>query len=124
MPLHMEIHRLSRTIVIVARGQIAADDVAGCAREIVDANVRHFAKIIDVSASSAEVSREQLAGIATWLRDKDGARGPMALVVDPEHHAAAHDFAEVTRGDRPVKLFRSLHDARRWIASISGETGR
>lgn len=119
MPLHVEIHRLSRTIVIVARGQITAEDIDRCAREIVDGNVRHFAKIIDVSTSTSEVTKEQMERIASWLRGGDATRGAMAFVVDPERGQAAQTFADATQGDRPVKLFRSIHEARRWIEEVS-----
>ncbi|TAJ83700.1 STAS/SEC14 domain-containing protein [Reyranella sp.] len=123
MPLHVEIHRLSRTIIIVARGQITAEDVDRCAREIVDGNVRQFAKIIDVSTSTSDVTAEQMERIASWLRGGDTTRGAMAFVVDPERGQAAQTFADATQGDRPVKLFRSIHEARRWIAEVSGGFG-
>jgi hypothetical protein len=123
MPLHLEIHRLSRTILIVARGQITAEDVDRCARKIVDGNVRQFAKIIDVSTSTSEVTAEQIERIASWLRGGDATRGAMAFVVDPERGGVAQYFADATQGDRPVKLFRSIHEARRWIAEVSDAFG-
>jgi len=123
MPLHVELHRLSRTIIIVARGQITAEDVDRCAREIVDGNVRQFAKIIDVSTSTSDVTTEQMERIASWLRGGDTTRGAMAFVVDPERGQAAQTFADATQRDRPVKLFRSIHEARRWIAEVSDGFG-
>ncbi|WP_020694084.1 STAS/SEC14 domain-containing protein [Reyranella massiliensis] len=119
MPLHVEIHRLSRTIVVVARGEITAEDVDRCAREIVDGNVRHFAKIIDVSTSTSEVTADQIGHIASWLRAGEVTRGAVAFVVDPEREELAQNFADATQSDRPVKLFRSIHEARRWIAEVS-----
>ncbi len=123
MPLHLEIHRLSRTIVIVTRGQVTAEDVELCAREIADGNVRHFTKIIDVSTATSDLTMEQMERIASRLRGGDTTRGAIAFVVDPERKQAAQIFADATQSDRPVKLFRSLHDARRWIAEISDAFG-
>ena len=44
------------------------------------------------------------------------ARGPVACIIDPDRVDFAHSFAEVSKSDRPIKLFTSLHEARRWIA--------
>ena len=35
----------------------------------------------------------------------------------------ARTFADATQSDRPVKLFRSIHEARRWIAEVSDAFG-
>ena len=43
------------------------------------------------------------------------ARGPLAFVVNPKDTHAADKFAELTAGERPVKVFQSLHAARRWL---------
>ncbi|MCA0249475.1 MAG: hypothetical protein LCH93_22925 [Proteobacteria bacterium] len=123
MPLHVEIHRLSRTIVIVTRGQVTAEDVDRCAREIADGNVRHFAKIIDVSTSKSDLTMEQMERIASRLRGGGTIRGATAFVVDPERGKAAQIFADATESDRPVRLFRSIHEARRWIAEVSDAFG-
>jgi len=50
------------------------------------------------------------------LRGDSGAgRGPVAFVINPNRVEFAHAFADATKGDRPVKLFRSLRDARKWL---------
>lgn len=35
----------------------------------------------------------------------------------------ADSFAQATAGDRPVQLFRSLHDARKWMKEARGPIG-
>jgi hypothetical protein len=123
MPLHLEIHRLSRTIVVVTRGEITAEDVDRCAKEIADGNVRHFAKIIDVSTAKSVLTMEQMERVASRLRGGAPTRGAIAFVVDPDRSEAVQTFADATQSDRPVKLFRSIHDARRWIAEVSDAFG-
>ena len=120
MPIHLEISRLHRLLVIVARGQVTSDEVRDLVRQMVDNDVRHFGKIIDVSGSNIEMSREQVEAMAVMLRAEKGAatRGPIAFVIHPERQGFADLFADATRTDRPVRLFRSLHDARRWLLKL------
>lgn len=120
MPIHLEISRLNRLLVIVARGQVSQDDVRDLVAKMVEAEVRHFSKIIDVSGSTIDMSREQVERMAVSLRGEPGAaqRGAIAFVVNPEREGFADLFAEATQGDRPVRLFRSLHDARKWLETV------
>ena len=43
------------------------------------------------------------------------SRGPLAFVVDPKRGAQAVKFAEITAGERPVKVFNNLREARKWV---------
>lgn len=117
MPVHLEVSRLDRQVVIVARGHVTPDEIRAQARSIADAEVRHFAKIIDVSGATSEIGREQVESMAAGLRSAPGAagRGPIAFVNNPDRVGFAEAFAEMTEGDRPVRLFRSIHDARKWL---------
>ncbi len=120
MPIYLEISRLNRLLVIVARGQVTPDDVRDLVQQMVDNDVRHFSKIIDVSGSSIDMGREQVEAMAMALRAEKGAaaRGPIAFVIHPDREGFADLFADVTKADRPVRLFRSLHDARRWLREL------
>ncbi len=117
MPVHMDISPLHRLVVIVARGHITAEEIAAIKRQIIEANVRTYGKIIDVSQSRAELTREQVRQVADLMRGApdETSRGPVAFVIDPERIDFAHMFADVTQGERPVQLFRSLHEARAWL---------
>lgn len=118
MPIYMEISRLHRTVTIVARGQLAPDEIMGAARQLFDAQVPQFAKLVDVAGASAEVSTEQVRRIAALLRGgADVKRGPVAFLVNPDKGEFARAFA-ATQDDRPVSLFKSLREARAWLAGI------
>ena len=120
MPLHMDIVPIQRLVVIVARGEVTADDLANNVKELIAAKVAHYAKIIDVSASHWVLTKEQIDAIAKTLRGDPNSdmRGPVAFIVRPEDEGFAHAFAGITEGDRPVKLFHSLHQARRWLEEL------
>ena len=117
MPVHMDISPLHRLVVIVARGPIAAEEIAATTRQLVEANVPAYAKIIDVSQATSELTREQVQKVADLLRGAPGdtSRGPVAFVINPDRIGFANVFADVTQGERPIQLFRSLHEARAWL---------
>ena len=120
MPLHMDIVPIQRLVVIVARGEVTADDLANNVKELIAANVAHYAKIIDVSTSRWVLTAEQIDAIAETLRGDPNSdvRGPVAFIVRPEDEGFAQVFSKVTEGDRPVRLFHSLHQARRWLEEL------
>lgn len=106
--------------MIVARGHVTPEEIHCSTQELVEANVPHFAKIIDVAGATSEVTPEQVERISVMVRETLGsaARGPVAFVIDPDRQGIADVFADVTKGDRPVKLFRSLHEARKWLQTV------
>lgn len=120
MPLHMDIVPLQRLVIIVAHGEVTAEDLANNVKELIEAHVAHYAKIIDVSSSHWVLTKEQIGAIADTLRGDPASdtRGPVAFIVSPTDEGFAQAFAEITDGDRPVRLFHSLHQARRWLEEL------
>ena len=49
---------------------------------------------------------------------RKGPRGPLALVADPNRGELAQTFKALTADDRPVEVFRSIHEARKWLAQF------
>lgn len=116
MPIYMELSRLHRCVTLVARGRIAPDEIAGAFRQLAEAKVPHFAKLVDVASATSEVSAEQVAGIAQALaaRAPESGRGPIAFLVDRNTDGFPRLFAE-TQDKRRVHLFTSLREARAWL---------
>ena len=116
MPIHIDISPINRLVVIVAHGKVTPDEIGDVRRQLAAANVPGFAKIVDITAASSTISRAQVEKIAAMPgASGDARRGPLAFVVDPNRPGFADAFAEITRGERPVELFSSLHAARRWL---------
>jgi len=118
MPIHMDISPINRLVVVVVRGHVTGDEISKSIRTFMAANVSGYGKIVDVTGAASELARDQVERIAALLRgDPDGpSRGAVAFVVAPERSGFAEAFADVTRGERPIELFRSLHAARTWLA--------
>ncbi len=119
MPVYMETSRLHRTVTIVARGEISPDEVRSMVQQLVEANVRPFAKIVEVAGATTEFTPEQITRVAQMLRGTaEEKRGPVAFIVDDRHTAFPEAFADETRAEGPINLFRSLHEARAWLLRI------
>ena len=119
MPIYMEISRLHRTVTIVARGQLDAEEIRGMALKLVEAKVRSFAKILEVGSATTEFTVEQLERLSTLLRgNSTEARGPIAFVVDAQRGGFARAFAQQTQSEGPIRLFTSLREARAWTEQI------
>jgi hypothetical protein len=117
MPIYMETSRLYRTVTIVARGTVTAEEVRAVVQQLFDAHLPEYTKIVDVSAARSDLGEEQIQRIADLLRgDSDDTRGAVAFIINPDRTGFAHSFANITRGERPIALFKSLHEAREWLA--------
>lgn len=120
MPVYLDIDRLDRIVMIIAQGEIDDTEVRRVTQELLDADVSSYAKIIDNSAANMHETPEQIANVVRMMREGPGheERGPVACVVDPRNPGDATLFAELSSGDRPIKLFTSLRAARAWAAEM------
>jgi hypothetical protein len=118
MPIYMEISPLHRLVTIVARGAVSGDEVRGAAQKLADARVRRFAKIVEVAHASFVFQPPDILALAQTLRADADGRGPIAFVVHDMDQPFPRMFATQTAHEGPVELFKSLHDARAWVAGI------
>lgn len=125
MPVYLDIDKLNHVVMIVAHGAISDDDIRGTVRELLAADVSAFGKIIDTTAASTRETLEQVAEIARMMREGPGgeSRGPVACVIDARRPGFAEVFAEQSAADRPIRLFTSLREARRWISETMAAPG-
>jgi hypothetical protein len=121
MPIHLDISHIDRLVVAVVIGEVTPDDILAVVREFTETGAQHYRKIIDTTAGSAPVNEERLAAFAAFARSDSRAafRGPLAFVVDPARGEHAEKFAELTAEERPVKVFHSLHQARKWLNEVA-----
>jgi hypothetical protein len=121
MPIRLTIFHPDRMILGVATEQVTLLDLVGFFREIVESRTLHYRKLIDVASAEPALSKEELAAFGERVREAHGERprGALALVADSNRGEFARFFAELRSGTDapPTKVFRSIHDARRWLAS-------
>jgi len=118
MPIQLEIFHPDRILIGVGRGNITLQEYGEFVAEVVKANVMHYRKIIDATgADSAVIDKDVLLAFDEQIRSfsKGRARGPLALVVDRKRGDLALTFKALAAPDRPVEVFGSIHDARKWL---------
>jgi hypothetical protein len=118
MPVHIDFFHPNRLAIVVARGEVTPADVAEAVRQLLESGALHYRKILDISSPSRPLTTEGIEKIAALLRTAPNAetRGPLAIVINRGDQAErAELFAKMTAGERPVRVFHSLHEARRWL---------
>lgn len=118
MPIQLEIFPPDRIVVGVGRGNVTLEEYGNFVAEVIKAGVLHYRKIIDTtSADSMTIDKDVLLTFDERFREfsKGRPRGPLAQVVDPHRGDLARTFKLLSAADRPVEIFRSIHDARKWL---------
>jgi hypothetical protein len=120
MPIQLEIFHPDRIVVGVGRGEVTLEEYQNFLMELVKAGVLHYRKIIDaMSATTSNLSVEKFVALEARLAASSQAnklpRGPLAIVVNRESTQTARLFNAMASKDRPVEVFSSIHDARRWL---------
>ena len=120
MPIQMEVFHPDRLLIGVARGDVTAAEYARFLAEIIQGGLLHYRKIIDATgAESSSIGTDELlafdARFKGYSRER---RGPLAIVADPYRGDMAEAFKATTSVDRPVEVFRSIREARKWLLSL------
>ena len=122
MPIHVDIYHPGRLVIAVVRGTFTADDVRDAVQQGMASDVLHYGKIIDIASPTSPLDKAGVEALANLVlgRTSDKPLGPLAFVVSPGQAAEnAEIFARLTSGLRPVKVFQSLHAARKWLGENS-----
>lgn len=118
MPIYMEISPLHRLVTFVARGKLSVNEIQGAAQRLIEAKVPGYAKILEVAGADVDFTAQHVAFLAKMMRGEGEGRGPVALVVGVSGPAAAQVYARATEHERPIATFRTLQEARLWLADI------
>ena len=118
MPIEKTIHPLDRLVFGVGTGDLTLADLARFTEDIVRERLMHYRKLIDATHCTPAFSEKELSAFVQVLNTigTDRRRGALAIVVDPKRGEIAHIFAALGMNVRPVQVFRSLHEARKWLA--------
>jgi hypothetical protein len=118
MPIHVDFFHPSRLVIAVVRGAITADDVRDAVQQFLASDVLHYRKIVDIASPTSPLDNAAVELMANLVLSQQVSRprGALAFVVNPGQAADnAETFARLTSAERPVKVFQSLHAARKWL---------
>ena len=121
MPIHVRISHHDRLVVAVGHGTITAEELLDAVRESIEQGALHYRKIIDVAAANSDADMERLKQLLVLVRNSPQAaqRGPLAFVVDAKRGDTVRELVALSEeGERPVRVFTSLHEARKWLDEI------
>ena len=120
MPLSWTISHPQRLVIAVARGDVAPHEF-GTYIEAMQP-VGGYRRLFVVSGMSTVFDTALMKSVGYAVRDHAQREkiGPIAIVADNEAaYASAMVYAEAVQGiDRPIRIFREQHEARRWLDSF------
>jgi hypothetical protein len=121
MPIHIRVSHHDRLLVAVAHGTITSDDIQNAVREHWDTGAIHYRKLVDVAAANSDADIQRLKAILMFARSAPNAaqRGPVAFVIDGNRGDLMRELETLTEeGERPLRVFTSLREARSWLDEI------
>ena len=108
----------ARLVIAVAKGKIGLKEIHEYLDGVVIADALPYRKIFDLSGGSFELTNEEMMTLGARIRAYalTSKMGPLAIVATtPQAFEAARHFTALAVADRPVQIFRELHEARKWL---------
>lgn len=130
MGLHWFIDSRARLIVVTAEGPVTRAEIDGLLDAVTGAQALGYAKLVDARAGEFAMSAVDLLAIGARARSLHaGSVGPVAIVLpsreprdgEPEDAPTlvARLIGILASAKRPLRLFKSVTGARRWLESLA-----
>ena len=120
MPLHWTVTPLEHMVVCVFEGAVTVDDIIAYFAAIGEAKALSYRKIMDATRGECTLSEAELARLSGLIKAaaSGGTPGPVAIVTGSSgNDSVVRNFRTMTPKGRPLRTFRSIHAARRWLDS-------
>jgi len=127
MPLHWTLSHPQRLVIAIAKGEVQPQEVEKYLTDMFAQGGAPYRKMFDVSQTQSAFDDSVLKGFAETVRRHAAAGpiGPIAIVAaNDKSFRQAAVFAEAATVDRPIKIFREQHEARRWLNAFAEEEQR
>ena len=118
MPIAWTIDHDERLLSATCQGAVTLPDLEHYLDAVVVAGSMPYRKLFDGTHGEFRVTDEEMMLLGARIRayHATGPMGPLAIVVVSEHtHGLARLFGALAAADRPIRIFRDVHAARRWI---------
>ncbi|WP_428673563.1 hypothetical protein [Reyranella sp.] len=118
MPIQWTISHPTRLVVAVCKGAITRQNIEAYLDAVVVADTLTYRKIFDMTQATANLPDDDMMALGARIRAYATVSdlGPLAIVATtPDSYERAHLFAALAEAMRPLKIFRELHLARRWL---------
>ncbi len=105
-------------LTAACQGDITLRDLEDYLDAVVVAGSMPYRKLFDGTHGDSKLTDEEMMLLAARIRayHTAGPMGPLAIVVVTEHtHGLARLFGALAAADRPIRIFRDVRAARRWL---------
>lgn len=128
MTVQWRIFHARRLVLAVAKGELVRGELLAIVAAVDQQDARSYLKILDVSRLTTIFPTDKLEAFAhiARLREANSAVGPVAIVAGTgTARPQAELFANAGQFVRPIRVFGTHHEARRWIRHLTpGVAGR
>ena len=105
-------------LTATCQGDITLRDLEDYLDAVVVAGSMPYRKLFDGTHGDSKMTDEEMMHLGARIRayHSAGPMGPLAIVVVTDHtHGLARLFGALAAADRPIKIFRDVRAARRWL---------
>lgn len=122
MPIAWKILAEHRLVSARADGPVTLQDIVDYLDAIVVADAQPYAKLFDTGTMELRLSDDEVMAIGARMSAYSGAfaeAGPLAFVATTlANEGFAKRFLNVSSVRRPAKLFRTVEEAKAWLATL------
>lgn len=118
MPITWTIDHDERLLTATCQGDVTLLDLEQYLDAVVVAGSMPYRKLFDGAHGESRLTDEEMMLLGARIRayHAAGPMGPLAIVVVSQHtHGLARLFGALAAADRPIKIFRDVRVARRWL---------
>jgi hypothetical protein len=118
MPIKWTISHPDRMVTMQADGEVTLPEAEEYLDALVVADAMSYAKLADCTTMVTHVSDDEMMQLGARMRAYASVMkgGPLAFVVtSPELHDYVRRYINLAGADRPVKIVKTLEDARAWL---------
>lgn len=124
MPITWKILADQRLVSARADGSVTLQDIGDYLDAVVVADAQPYAKLFDTGTMELKLSDEEVMLLGARMSAYSGAfaeAGPLAFVATTlAAEGFARRFINVSSVRRPAKLFKTVEQAKAWLASLPG----
>ena len=118
MSLHWTIDRKQRLVTAVADGDVTRAEFEAFLDAIRNAGAYGYRKLFDGAHGDTQMNSEELLALGARMRASHG-EGPIgalaAVISDDKAELVARVLGILATAKRPMRIFRQVAPARRWI---------
>ncbi len=118
VPITWTLDHDKHMLTAYCEGKIGLRDIEAYLDAVVVADTMPYRKLFDASHADSAMTDEEMMALGARIRayHGTGTLGALAIVVVTEHtHGLARLFGALAAADRPIKIFRDVRAARRWL---------